>query len=41
MGKYNYTDREKDFNKVLKMNQNESFSLKNNVLLRFTNLTSI
>ena len=27
MGKYNYTDREKDFNKVLKMNQNESFSL--------------
>lgn len=28
MGKYNYTDREKDFNKVLKMNQNESFSLK-------------
>jgi len=27
MGKYNYTDEEKDFNKVLKMNQNESFSL--------------
>lgn len=27
MGKYNYTDREKDFNKVLKINQNESFSL--------------
>lgn len=27
MGKYNYTDREKDFNKVLKMNQSESFSL--------------
>lgn len=27
MGKYNYTDREKDFNKVLKMNQNEFFSL--------------
>ena len=27
MGKYNYTDREKDFNKVLKMNQNESFYL--------------
>ena len=27
MGKYNYTDSEKDFNKVLKMNQNESFSL--------------
>ena len=27
MGKYTYTDEEKDFNKVLKMNQNESFSL--------------
>lgn len=27
MRKYNYTDEEKDFNKVLKMNQNESFSL--------------
>ena len=27
MGKYNYTDKEKDFNKVLKRNQNESFSL--------------
>ena len=27
MGKYNYTEREKDLNKVLKMNQNESFSL--------------
>ena len=27
MGKYTYTDEEKDFNKVCKMNQNESFSL--------------
>lgn len=27
MGKYNYTEREKDLNKVLQMNQNESFSL--------------
>lgn len=27
MGKYDYTKEEKDFNKVLKMNQNESFSL--------------
>ena len=27
MGKYTYTDEEKDFNKVLQMNQNESFSL--------------
>ncbi len=27
MGKYNYTDREKKINKVLKMNQDESFSL--------------
>lgn len=27
MGKYNYTNEEKKFNKVLKMNQNESFSL--------------
>lgn len=27
MGKYTYTDEEKDFNKVLKMSQNESFSL--------------
>ena len=27
MGKYNYTEKEKKFNKVLKMNQNESFFL--------------
>ena len=27
MGKYNYTNKERDFNKVLKMNQNESLSL--------------
>ena len=27
MGRYKYTDKEKDFNKVLKMNQVESFSL--------------
>ena len=27
MGRYNYTDKEKDFNKVLMLNQNESFSL--------------
>lgn len=27
MGRYKYTDKEKDFNKVLMMNQNESFSL--------------
>lgn len=27
MRKYNYTEKEKKFNKVLKMNQNESFSL--------------
>lgn len=40
MGRYSYTDKERDLNKVLKMNQNESLSLDKEYLSQIEKLDS-